>query len=107
MNTTEELQKGLLALLKKIGKFTVEHKKESIHIVHGRAFVGIHPKKTYLGINLVFDKSETSPKADNVEKVSANRFHHFFKIRSKQQMNKSFVRLLREAYNLTNLKNSA
>jgi hypothetical protein len=104
MNTTEELHKELLFLLKKIGKFTVEPKKESIHVVHGRAFVGIHPKKSYLGVNLVLDKSETSPRADKVEKVSANRFHHYFKIESKQQMNTSFVRLLKEAYDLTSLK---
>ena len=103
MNTTEELHKELLFLLKKIGKFTVEPKKESIHVVHGRAFVGIHPKESYLGVNVVLDKSETSPKADKVEKVSANRFHHFFKIESKQQMNKSFARLIKEAYNLTNI----
>jgi len=103
MHTTEELHKQLLALLKKIGKFEVELKKESIHVVHGRAFVGIHPKKNYLGVNLVLDKSETSPRADKVEKVSTNRFHHLFKIESKQQMNKSFARLLKEAYNLTNI----
>jgi hypothetical protein len=105
MNTTEELHKELLFLLKKIGKFEVELKKESIHVIHGRAFVGIHPKKSYLGVNLVLDKSETSPRADKVEKVSANRFHHYFRIESKQQMNTSFVRLLKEAYNLTNLSN--
>lgn len=103
MDTTEELQKELFVLLKKIGRFTLEPKKESIHIVHGRAFVGIHPKKSYLGVNLVLDKSETSLRADKVEKVSANRFHHYFKIDSKQQMDKSFARLLKEAYNLTNL----
>jgi hypothetical protein len=105
MNTTEELQKELFVLLKNIGRFTLEPKKESIHIVHGRAFVGIRPKKSYLGVNLVLDKSETSPKADKVEKVSANRFHHLFKIESKQQMNRSFARLLKEAYDLTNLHN--
>lgn len=104
MNTTEELHKELLFLLKKIGKFTVEPKKESIHVVHGRAFVGIHPKKSYLGVNLVLDKSEASPRADKVEQVSLNRFHHYFKIESKQQMNTSFVRLLKEAYDLTSLK---
>jgi Domain of unknown function (DUF5655) len=103
MNTTEELHTQLPALLKKIGKFDVELKKESIHVVHGGAFVGIHPKKSYLRVNLVLDKRETSPRADKVEKVSANRFHHLFKIESKQQMNKSFARLLKEAYNLTNL----
>ena len=104
MTATEALHKEFLSLLKTIGEFKVEPKKESIHIVHGRAFVGIHPRKSYLGINLVLDKSKASPKADSVEQVSANRFHHFFKIESKRQLNASFVRLLKDAYSLTELK---
>jgi len=104
MAATAELQKELMFLLEQIGEFKSEPKKESIHIVHGKAFVGIHPKKSYLGVNLVLDKSKTSPRADKIEQISLNRFHHFFKIESKEQMNKSFVRLLQEAYNLTNLK---
>ena len=104
MSATEELQKTLISLLEKIGEFKVEPKKESIHIVHGRAFVGIHPKKSYLGVNIVLDKSKAFPKADKIEQISLHRFHHFFKIESEEQMNISFVHLLREAYNLTNRK---
>ncbi len=48
MNTTEELHKQLLALLKKIGKFEVELKKESIHVVHaGRLSVFILKRVTW------------------------------------------------------------
>ncbi|MGA9408543.1 MAG: DUF5655 domain-containing protein [Bacteroidota bacterium] len=104
MNSTEELYTELLSLLKRVGTFKTEHKKESIHIVHGRAFVGIHPKKSYLGVNIVLEKGEIPLKADKVEQVSSHRFHHFFKITSKRQMNKPFVRLLHEAYHLTNPK---
>ncbi|MGA7161946.1 MAG: DUF5655 domain-containing protein [Bacteroidota bacterium] len=104
MDTAEELYTELLSLLKKVGTFKTEHKKESIHVLHGRAFVGIHPKKSYLGVNIVLEKGEASPKAEKVEQVSSHRFHHFFKITSKRQMNKPFARLLHEAYNLTNLK---
>ncbi len=103
METTEELYKELLSLLKKVGTFETEQKKESIHIVNGRAFVGVHPKKSYLGVNIVLEKGESLLKADKIEQVSARRFHHFFKITSKRQMNKPFVRLLHEAYQLTNL----
>ena len=104
MDSTEELYAELLSLLKKVGKFETEQKKESVHIVHGRAFVGVHPKKSYLGVNIVLEKGEASPKADKIEQVSSHRFHHFFKIMSKRQMNRSFIRLLHEAYNLTNRK---
>ena len=104
MAATEELQKTLMSLLEKIGEHTVEPKKESIHVVHGRAFVGIHPQKSYLGVNVVLDKRKVLPKADKVEQVSLNRFHHFFKIKSERQMDRAFVRLLREAYDLTEVK---
>ena len=101
MNTPEELYAELLSHLKKIGTFATEQKKESVHIVHRRAFVGVHPKKSYLGVNIVLEKKKASPRADKVDQVSSHRFHHFFKITSKRQMNKSFVRLLQEAYDLT------
>jgi Domain of unknown function (DUF5655) len=104
MTTIEELQKELMLLLERIGDFKVEPKKGSIHIVHGRAFVGIHPKKSYLGVNVVLDKNKAFPRADKIEQVSLNRFHHFFKIESKERMTISFVRLLQEAYHLTDPK---
>ena len=100
MDSVEDLQKNLMQLLDSIGKYKTEQKKDSIHIVRDRAFVGIHPKKSYLGVNIVLNNSKTSPPAHKVEQVSANRFHHFFKITGKQKLNKSFTRLLKEAYDL-------
>jgi hypothetical protein len=54
-------------------------------------------------VNIVLEKGKDPLKADKIEQISAHRFHHFFKITSKRQMNKPFVRLLHEAYQLTNL----
>ncbi|HTX19359.1 MAG TPA: DUF5655 domain-containing protein [Bacteroidota bacterium] len=104
MDVTGELQNTLMTLLKEIGEHTIEQKKESIHVIHGRAFVGIHPKKSYLGVNVVLHQPKAFPRADKVEQVSLHRFHHFFKITSKRQMNGAFARLLREAYDLTEVK---
>jgi hypothetical protein len=100
MDTTDELYRLLLSLLDSIGTYSVEHKNNSIHIVRERAFVGVHPKKSYLGINIVLDRSKASPPASKVEKVSANRFHHYYKITDRKKLNRSFVRLLQEAYHL-------
>jgi hypothetical protein len=75
--------------------------KDSIHVVRDRAFVGIHPKKSYLGVNVVLNRVKASPAADKVEQVSANRFHHYYyKLTSKQALNQSFARLLKDAYDL-------
>ena len=97
--TVYDLHQTLIQLLNSIGKYKAEQKKDSIHIVRERAFVGIHPKKSYLGVNVVLNRSKASPVAAKVEQVSANRFHHYYKITSKQELNKSFAQLLKEAYN--------
>ena len=104
MTTTDDLQATLMRLLNSIGKYKMEQKKESIHIVRERAFLGIHPKKSYLGVNVVLDRSKAVPAASKVEQVSANRFHHFYKITDKREFNKLFVSLLKEAYDLARPK---
>jgi hypothetical protein len=104
MNTIGDLQRELMKVLNSFGTYTTEQKKNSVHVVRDRAFVGIHPKKSYLGVNVVLDHSTASPPASKVDRVSANRFHHYYKITSKQQLNSSFTELLKEAYDLAQPK---
>ena len=100
MSTIEELHQNLIRMLDSIGKYKTETKKDSIHIFRERAFVGIHPKKSYLGVNFVLNRADATPPASKVEKVSANRFHHYYKITGKLGLSRSFARLLKEAYDL-------
>ena len=95
-----DLHAELMDLLKNIGPHKLEAKKTSMHLVNTRAFAGIHPKKSYLGVNLVLSRSKTIPPAYKVEQVSKNRFHHFFRITSSSHMGKGFQALLKEAYHL-------
>ena len=104
MNNVDGLKKALIGILDSIGPYEAEPKKESIHIVRDRAFVGIHPKKSYLGVNIVLGRLKASPVASRVDQVSANRFHHYFKITDRQQLSKPFARLLKEAYDLAQPK---
>lgn len=94
------LYDDLLKILGGIGHYKAEVKKTSIHLVNTKAFAGIHPKKSYLGINLVLSRTKTIPAAHKVEQVSRSRFHHFFQITSASQMGKEFEGLVREAYAL-------
>jgi hypothetical protein len=93
MNTIDDLQATLMQLLNSIGKYKMEQKRESIH-----------PKKSYLGVNVVLDRSNAAPSASKVEQVSTNRFHHFYKITDKRALNRSFARLLKEAFDLAEPK---
>lgn len=104
MTTIDDLQAILMQLLSSIGEYKMEQKKESIHIVRERAFLGIHPKKSYLGVNVVLDRSKAVPAASKVEQVSARRFHHFYKITDRRELNRSFAHLLKEAYDLAKPK---
>ena len=104
MDSIELLKKTLFEFLDTIGEYKTEQKKSSIHITNGRAFIGLHPRKSYLGINIVLSHPKVSPAADKVEQVSSNRFHHFYKISSAKEMNKSFFYLLKEAYDLTQIR---
>ena len=97
-----ELYEELLAILKGIGSYKAEMKKTSIHLVNIKGFVGVHPKKSYLGLNLVLSRPNTNPPAHKVEQVSKNRFHHFFQITSASQIGDAFKALVKEAYNPMN-----
>lgn len=104
MDTIDDLQRALMKVLDTFGTYRVEQKKSSVHVIRERAFIGIHPKKSYLGVNVVLDRSKASPPASKVDRVSANRFHHYYKITSKQQLNSLFTQLLKEAYDLAQPK---
>ena len=93
-----ELYNELGGILKNIGPCKAEVKKTSIHLVNKKAFAGVHPKKSYLGINLVLSRPKTDPPTQKVEQVSKNRFHHFFEFTLAPQMGKEFKALLKEAY---------
>ena len=42
----------LLTVLAELGPFGLEEKKTSIHVVRARAFLGVHPRKTALLVNI-------------------------------------------------------
>ena len=50
------IYKALIERLKTIGPYKVEPKATSLHIVHGRAFLGVHYRKDGLLLNIVLDR---------------------------------------------------
>jgi hypothetical protein len=54
----------------------IEEKATSFHVVHGRAFAGIHPRKGGLLVNVVLDHPIDSERTHRVEQVSAKRWHN-------------------------------
>jgi hypothetical protein len=102
---TNTVSKGiydaLLSVLKGLGSYDIEAKKTSLHIAHGRAFLGVHPRRDGLLINIVTQHMLASDRIKKSEQVSANRWHNEVMITDPTQFDDELVGWITEAYGLT------
>jgi Domain of unknown function (DUF5655) len=91
----------VVAETRKLGPFDVEEKKTSLHLTHGRAFAGLHPRATGIILNLVLDAPVKSPRVHKSEQVSANRHHVEFKLEDPAEVDAQLIGWIKEAYALT------
>jgi hypothetical protein len=99
--SSASLYKRLITLVEEIGDFDIEVKKTSLHVVHGRAFVGIHPRKDGLLLNLVTVEPLLSERLRKTEQVSANRYHNELLITDDADIDDELQAWLKLAYLLT------
>ncbi|MEV7133979.1 DUF5655 domain-containing protein [Arthrobacter sp. NPDC093128] len=92
---------ALLALLHGIGSFEVEPKKTSLHITHGRAFLGVHPRSNGLLINVVTAEPIEDPRIRRSERVSANRVHNELLVTTAAGVDAQLQAWIGQAYDLT------
>ena len=90
----------VLKVLRKIGSFTIEPKKTSIHLVKTVGFAGIHPRKSYLYLNVRTAKAINSSRVIKTEQVSKNRYHNEVKLTSPADVDAEVISWLTEAYSL-------
>lgn len=91
----------VIAVMAKIGPFEVEEKRTSLHLTHGRAFAGVHPRATGIVLNLVLDAPLKSARVHRTEQVSANRHHVEIKLETPSEVDAQMVAWLKRAYSLT------
>ena len=94
------IYEAILNSLKSFGRFEIELKKTSIHIVNKSAFLCIHPKQKWIDVNIVSDHPLTSPMIKKTEQVSAHRYHNMIRIENKSQVDSKMISLFKEAYQL-------
>jgi hypothetical protein len=87
-------------LRKELGKFELEFKGTSIHVVAKSAFLGIHFMKSALVLNIVLDQAIESKRVHKVEQVSKSRFHNEVRLESLDQIDKDLISWIKEAYKL-------
>ena len=76
----------LKMLLGTLGSVTYEIKKTSIHCMKTSGILGIHPKKSWLDVNIVLDRSLTGLVDCKVEQVSKNRYHNEVRLKEKDDI---------------------
>jgi hypothetical protein len=94
-----EMYKKLMEEVSGFGKITIEFKKTSIHIVkNAAAFLGVHPKKNALDLNVVFHSKIDKPFVRKTEQVSKNRFHNEIRLSCTDDMTKDLLTAIKESY---------
>ena len=90
----------LLEALRSLGPFQEEPKKTSIHLVQTLGFAGIHPRKSFLYLNLRMNRPLQGERVAKSEQVSKNRYHNEVKITSPDEIDAELIDWLKEAYAL-------
>ena len=90
----------LVEVLQTLGPFQEEPKKTSIHLVRNVGFAGVHPRKSYLILNLRTDYPLDNTRITKSEQVSKNRFHNEVKLISPSEIDEELLGWLKDAYSL-------
>lgn len=89
----------LLPILAQFGEFRAEEKKTSLHLVAGRAaFLGVHPRKDGVRLNVVLARPLEGDRIVKSEKVSANVFHNEVDVCRPEDFDAELIGWLSEAY---------
>ncbi len=91
----------LLTYVETLGPLDVQEKKTCLHLAAGKAaFLGVHPRKNGVRINLVLDRPLVGDRIVKAEKVSKNRFHNEVDFGASDQIDPELATWIAEAYRL-------
>lgn len=89
------------ALLDKISALEgceLQENASSFHVVHGRAFLGIHPRRGGILVNIVLTRELESARIHRAERVSANRWHNEVILKDPLEIDAELLTWIREGY---------
>ncbi|HEY8826125.1 MAG TPA: DUF5655 domain-containing protein [Candidatus Limnocylindria bacterium] len=90
------LIKGVQAL----GPVIEERGERSVLLRSRGGFLGVHPKRDCLDLQIVTDHAIRAARVTNVDRVSARRFHVHVRLASENELDGELLGWLREAYDL-------
>jgi hypothetical protein len=98
--TVRQTYECLLQVLASCGPFTAEAKKTSIHLIRTSGFAGVHPRKSYLYLNVRLARARAGPRMAKTDQVSKNRWHNEIRLDTPEQIDAELRGWLQEAYTL-------
>ena len=97
------LQTVYARLLKALGAFgpvIEERGKRSVLLRSRGGFLGVHPKRDGLDLQIVTDHVIRAARVTKVDRVSARRFHVHVRLVAEKEVDAELLGWLREAYDL-------
>jgi hypothetical protein len=90
----------LLVQVRRIGPVVAEEKKSSIHLKSRAAFVGVHPLKSRLDLNIVSAEPIAHPRVTQRDQVSESRYHNVVSLSTPRDVDAQLLAWLKSAYEL-------
>ena len=86
--------------LQTIGPVTEERGERSVLLRSRGGFLGVHPKRDSLDLQIVTDQVIRASRVTKVDRVSARRFHVHVRLGAEKEVDEELLGWLREAYDL-------
>ena len=98
--THQEVYSRLLKAVGRFGPIREERGDRSVLLRSRGGFLGIHPKRDGLDLQIVTDHVIRAARVNKVDRVSASRFHVHVRVASTADIDAQLLDWLREAYDL-------
>ena len=98
--TLQKVYARLLKAVQAFGPVAEERGERSALLRSGGGFLGVHPKRDGLDLQIVTDHVIRAARVTRTDRVSARRFHVHVRLVDEKQIDAELLAWLREAYDL-------
>jgi hypothetical protein len=98
---SSDVYRALLDKISALGEFELQENASSFHVAHGRAFLGIHPRRGGILVNIVLTRQLESDRIHRAERVSANRWHNELILKDPAEIDAELLTWISEGYSDT------
>jgi hypothetical protein len=91
---------SLIEEISPLDGWELQEKASSFHVVRRSAFLGIHPRRGGILVNIVLATKLDSARVHRAERVSANRWHNEVILRDLSDVDAELLAWIREGHTL-------